>query len=361
MPITFNNLPLELREEILFRSISHEPEVCLAWPITLRRNSSGAYDGPATPFLVDTSYPRAMHVCQSWRATILNSHSQTGIGFRASQLARCLTPYRHFCPETDTMYWGSENMEGILRAVRHTPALQEVQHLAVEFQWGFREDLNFILVLARLLPRVRKLSLVLASTEESTVGRGGRQSFRPPARRCKLRTLSPEDCDRIGPHVVDLIWNWGVEVRLERSGLDGLLDRLTRPLTTALAAIPQLLLFYYRYALSLYPASLCPREMVLGELPGTAADGEAVINRLALDAQTFVEYQGLGRWEEVCGARQYKEYGEMVRSGDLVPYGQRPDLERERPNDIDGAFDVVYEDPGSPRPWMELDDTSAWQ
>jgi hypothetical protein len=128
----FSNFPLELQLAIWALSIPDpEPEVCIAWPLTL-------YDWedeqPAQPFTVDTSWPAAAHVCRTARAAVL---SPSLIRLRHSPTANLAVPFRTFNPAIDTLYWchnQKSSMRTFLQAPQNQPLALALRHLAISIR-----------------------------------------------------------------------------------------------------------------------------------------------------------------------------------------------------------------------------------
>lgn len=331
MPTKFIDLPLEIRQSIwLFSLPADEPEVCLVWPVKLRR----FYDDyetrpPAQPFVVDTGFPVAMHVCRESRA-IARNQVLSGLRFRSSTAAGCPVPFRAFRPELDTMYWGSENIGALPSQKGKLPVLNHVRHLAVELPWGFHQnDDEFPMMLTENLPALRTLSLVVPdSTPASSVltgpnGSCPRKSFRQPARRCKLRHLSPEEGANIRV-IPPCLWEKWWQLREED------LDEEEMPLVPT--------------ALEEGRMSLDVTLLVRDENGMFMDGGPSQLHNLKMLAQTFIEYQKDGSWKEICAERSWVQTEvRILRSGAELSYNQRPDPEKVRVNDIDGDFKLVYQ------------------
>lgn len=171
-----------------------EPEVCLMWPVNLCERYEGPESTmPSQPFVVDTAFPVAMHVCRESGALVQNS-TLSGVLFRSSTLAGCPVPFRHYDPELDTMYWGSENIAELARNAIALPDIFLVTSIAIEVQWGFRLDLSLIDTLGDTMSDLKTLSLVLPDSTDNNRRRESfvrHDAFKQPSRRCKLRTIDP--------------------------------------------------------------------------------------------------------------------------------------------------------------------------
>lgn len=323
-------LPIEIRHMIWLSSIlDDEPEVCLLWPVVLHERHGLDALKFAQPLLVDTGFPVAMHVCRESRV-VIQSEKLSGLRFRASSAAGCPVPYREFRPALDTLYWGGENLEGVvaplgdmLVTARDIPVLELVESLAIELRWGMNPPDAVGTHRPLFFPALRTLSLVLPDSTSSMTGRL-RRGFRQPARRCKLRRISAEE-------------GAGIKV------CPGVLMGNERDEPAEVPLVPE--------GLSTARGCLTIDEESTGEVlrielnVGGGDDTDTVVYAVEpeLIAQTFVEYQKDGSWKEICAERTFVEFGEMVRSGAYVPLAERPDPREVRVNDIDGAFDVVYD------------------
>ncbi|KAJ3474030.1 hypothetical protein NLG97_g10024 [Lecanicillium saksenae] len=100
----FSQLPTEIRFKIWLEAIpDDEPEVCLTWPGDLPAHvveEDPLSELPVLLLTVDMGFPAIMHVCRESRALTQDS-ILSGLRFRPSRLARCLTPFRCFNPDLD--------------------------------------------------------------------------------------------------------------------------------------------------------------------------------------------------------------------------------------------------------------------
>ncbi|KAJ3473563.1 hypothetical protein NLG97_g10241 [Lecanicillium saksenae] len=142
-------------------------------------------------------------------------------------------------------------------------------------------------------------------------GPGPVESFKQPARRCKLRRILSAEADRI---LVDV-------------------GRLT---TNEPGAV-----------LNTYETDGTVRPLPIHEYDSCYTDLEIV-------AATFIEYQPDGSWREACTDRLYaSDDQESVQASPYIPIEQRPGPEEVRLNDLDAEFKVVRPPLGGWRPWLE--------
>ncbi|KAJ4153504.1 hypothetical protein LMH87_009988 [Akanthomyces muscarius] len=322
--------PIEVRHMIWLSSITDdEPEVCLLWPVVLHERHGLDALKFTQPLLVDTGFPVAMHVCRESRA-VLRNEKLSGLRFRPSSAAGCPVPYREFQPALDTLYWGGENLDAMAPTIndmiitaRETPVLELVESLAIELPWGMHPPDALGYYRPLFFPALHTLSLVLPDSTSSMTSRL-RRGFRQPARRCRLRRISAEEGARIKVCADVLMGNEtdeSAEVPLVPEGLSMALSCL-------------------KIEEELIGEVLCIELNLAG---GDDTDTTVYAREPEVIAQTFIEYQKDGSWKEICAERTFVEFGEMVRSGAYVPLAERPDPREVRVNDIDGAFDVVYD------------------
>ncbi|KAH6653135.1 hypothetical protein BKA67DRAFT_568673 [Truncatella angustata] len=188
----FASIPLELKQVIWKLALPYdEPEVCIIWPL-----NQDDFDQVVEPLLVDTAFPKLMHVCQEWRDFIF-CPSLSGVKFRASSQAGCNVPYRPFRGDIDILYTGRDNFEKAVQCLGidwdprvKLSTLAKVRHLAVEWpiwRWSayWLPELIF-----RGSPNLQKVSVVFPSSNRAIW-----EAFQAPARRCKLRRI--EDADNL--------------------------------------------------------------------------------------------------------------------------------------------------------------------
>lgn len=321
--MSFNKLPLELREEIWLHSIPEdEPEVCLLWPVYLTKHGLQ----PARPLLVDTSWPVAMHVCQESRALMQNKNLGRLL-FRDSSAAGCRVPYREFKPEIDTLYWGGESWEQMVQGAearacifQMLPELKTVQSLAVELHSAICRPAGMLV--QTWLPELKTLSIVLPESKSITDGK--HKHFRQPARRCKLQRISTDACRNL---------------TLPKELL-GPMNTNPEPAVPLMPVVFCLVAVEWDFA-TLGAAEFYTLSSFSSSLPNPPMWAE--VFRKEIIAQTFVEYQPDGSWKEICAERTFYEHGEVVRSGPYIRTNFRPDPRLVRVNDIDGAFKVAYD------------------
>jgi hypothetical protein len=324
----FGSLPPELREQIWMLCLpADEPEVCLMWPVYLHSKYEGP-EGlpeaslPSRPFVVDTAFPALMHVCRESRSTVQNSQ-RSGVRFRNSSAAGCLVPFRHYRPDLDTVYWGSENVEELSRKAASLPELGQITSLALELQWGFRHDYSLIAALLGVMKGLKTLSIVLPSSSDDNWPRQvgeGHEAFKQPGRRCKLRTVDANEKPMI--HVDTTGDDWAMPAELV-------------PLPVALRQC--------RESLERSARRTRQDSFRSAQLPGDSRCDQIWLDNLAIRAQTFEEYQKDGTWKEICGERRFIDNGrERFMMGRYMPLAERPDPELVRVNDLDAEFAQIY-------------------
>lgn len=319
----FGSLPLEIREQIwLFSLPADEPEVCLMWPVYLHQRFEGPESTiPSSPFVVDTAFPGLMHVCRESRTLVQNSHI-SGVRFRSSASAGCPVPFRRFCPELDTMYLGSENIIDVGRNAYDIPGLDQVTSLAIELQWGFRYDHDVTGAILNVMNRLQTLSIVLPDSSDNNWPRQvghGHEAFKQPARRCKLQRIDPE----LQP-----------TIHVDTTG-----DDWATPM--ALVSLP-LALSQCRQALENNALLSLEEDALLSRTTRPDREDRKLFDHLAINAQTFIEYQKDGSWKEICGERRFIDAGRHNMMGRYIPVAERPNPELVRVNDLDGEFEEIY-------------------
>jgi hypothetical protein len=286
----FSNFPLELQLAIWALSIPDpEPEVCIAWPLTL-------YDWedeqPAQPFTVDTSWPAAAHVCRTARAAVL---SPSLIRLRHSPTANLAVPFRTFNPAIDTLYWchnQKSSMRTFLQAPQNQPLALALRHLAISIRATYPLS-DITELIHQHATDLHTLSLVVP---DSSPTQPVHATFLPPARRCRLADI-PLEVAR-GITLTDVPFLPAPLVTIRSTPLSAYLGDCRREMDV-----------HVRW-------HVIPR---VGEgrggtawTPAAAGGGEGSFGGLVIKAQTFVEFRPTaaadggsrgGRWVEVCGRR----------------------------------------------------------
>ena len=181
----FPLLPVELQLAIWAYAVvpDPEPEVCVVCPLFLTPDEK-----PTHPFIVDTAWPAAIHVCRTAREAVFASGA---LRLRYSPVAGFAVPYRHFLPDIDTLYINQSQVFLVSRLFSQEFA-RGLRHLAVEVA-GMESDYDRLpLMIRRRAIFLRTLSIVFASTASPNVVPPRTPTFRPPLRRCRLRDISSE-------------------------------------------------------------------------------------------------------------------------------------------------------------------------
>lgn len=346
----FPRLPAEIRERIwLFSLPDDTPEVCLAWPVLLQ--SYNTPSGPRAPvphgpLVVDTDFPVMMHTCREARQLTLSA-ARSGIRFRASQLAGCPVPFRLFQPELDILYIGCD-AHYLFSTVPHcfnnrlesatyiwpegdaavVAVMQKAQHLAVPLLTVTDESENFMAYIQDFATATTTVSLVVPSSTFRDLREYSLECellFKQPARRCRLRPLSPSEMD-----TNCVMPTPGSQFSLSAIELEG-----PQTLNNVMRVIRESQIIYYKQL------------------------DDAGIQTLI---QTFEERQPDGTYAEVCQDRRYinnlvfgsypahdslswdeNVFGANLRAAPFLHPLERPDPQLVRVNDIDGDFDVSAE------------------
>lgn len=297
------------------------------WPVYMHAKYEGIESSPeaslpSRPFVVDTGFPSLMHVCREARAFVQNSH-RSRVRFRASSAAGCPVPFRHFRPDIDAMYWGSENIEELCSMASEIPELCKVKSLAIELQWGFRHNHHVISTLIDIMSELKTVSIVLPDSSDSNWPRQvgeGHEAFKQPARRCKLRLIDQEQEPVI--HVDTTGDDWATPSELV-------------PLPLALHQC--------REALERSARTSREDNARSAGITSQSHRDQRWLDHLMINAQTFSEYQKDGTWREICGQRRFIDNGRgWFMMGRYIPTAERPDPELVRVNDLDGEFEQIY-------------------
>ena len=220
----FAQFPMELQLAIwAYAAVPDpEPEVCLVWPLYIEQYSNPP-EAPALPFVVDTAWPAAAHVCRAARAAVFASGS---LRLRHSPTAGFAVPYRLFIPEIDTLYLGRYQAGAVLEKFCNRPEnagfVESLRHLAIEVSAAEMLRSNLASLIRQRAVCVRTFSIGLAS---STVpeARSCLPSVLPPGRRCRLRDISGDALDSID---VRDVWISGKQPDRESMLLPQYLDRI---------------------------------------------------------------------------------------------------------------------------------------
>lgn len=307
----FPLLPAKIRHRIwLFTIPEDEEEVCLTWPGCSDvahppdpPDPDALYDVPTMPLTVDTGFPRAMHVCRDSRRLVQDS-KVSGVLFRTSHVAGCMTPFRHFRPDLDILYLD----EGAIRHLghfvqrRYAAVLNKVEtdSEAMRNYEEFRDILGLATRLAMPIGQTRawceqlcekfrasfaepeSLDLVLPysvaprSRDFSELDR-----FLPPGKRCHLVPVS----STVDPDLKLVITaNEEEEFRAEGPKFSDTLGEAVQDIR-----------FYLEHH-------------------GAQESVHALLYGMVIEVKVFVEYQRDGTWREVCRDR-------MVDSN-LYSYGR---------------------------------------
>ncbi|OIW22417.1 hypothetical protein CONLIGDRAFT_222998 [Coniochaeta ligniaria NRRL 30616] len=301
----FINFPVELQDAIWSLSVPDpEHEVCVVWPLAIRDWRGG--EQPVLPFMVDTAWPTAAHVCHSARASLLRTGA---LRLRRSRMAGFAVPCRAFDPAIDTLYWGQSQagaMQAFFRNSKNAALARSLRHVAVELPVTYppSELAEFVRQRAVFL---RTLALVVPDSSDSY---SVQTEFVPPVRRCCLQDI-PDDLSR----EITLTDVPFLEAHMDRrqtlhefiEGLRANLDRHVHNFT------------------------------VMGD-EGTAWSArDRCFRGLEIKAQTFVEYT-MGQWAEVCGRRKLGREGRAPQVRD-IPQADRKSPEEYRVLDDDcGLF-----------------------
>ncbi len=281
----FTLLPVELQLAIwAYAAVPDlEPEVCIAWPLKLEEYRNPP-ERPSIPFIVDTAWPAAAHVCRAARAAVFESGA---LRLRHSPAAGFAVPYRLFIPEIDTLFVGHYQAGAVLAKFFARPEnarfARALRHLAVEVYAAENHRSALASFVRQQAANLRTLSIVLVSSAVSKPCRG---SFLPPARRCRLRDISGDALDNIA---VKDVWASGYIPKRENMPLPMYLDFCRQRMDRHVHSFP----------------------MVAWGGEGTAwSPADNSFSGLVIKAQTFVEYAGAGsagdkeeRWVEVCEGR----------------------------------------------------------
>ncbi len=274
----FSRFPVEIQLVIweFAAALDPEPEVCVAWPLLIEQYTRPPEE-PALPFLVDTAWPAVVHVCRVAREAALKSGA---VQLRYSPVAGFAVPYRHFIPAIDTLYWG-KFQTGAMRLFLYRPEnaslARDLRHLSIDLS-GWSPAFEVAKLIRRKLVDLRTLSMVFPATAnvpETLL------PFLPPARRCRLRTMSDKALDEITMARAPLL-------RAEESG----------PLPLSLRTyIDKQRENFGRHV----------REFSVQGPEGTAwSTRDDSFSGLEITAQTFVEYRRTGdqeQWVETCQDR----------------------------------------------------------
>jgi hypothetical protein len=319
----FSSLPTEVRLKIWLETIpDDEEEVCLCWPgdVPAQMIEDDPFSElPVLPLTVDTGFPVAMHVCRESRALIQDPRL-SGVRFRSSYLARCMTPFRRFKPDIDILYLSHDSIYHLMlftdpddtklgrielgSAARHyydefMGTLRATKRLAITIGLISSHSHYIYTLFWEHVHTPERLTMVIAGTTPY-IGKckDPPTGFVPPGRRCRL--VAVPDAARDG--LVVQVPDYGV---------------------------PR--------SISLDAAVLCIRENLdywCNETP----DERAMLDRLVINTQTFVEYQKDGTWQEVCMQRMYTP-SRHPGSREYVPLNRRPNPELVRVHDADDEFD----------------------
>lgn len=335
----FSSLPTEIRLKIWLATIpDDEEEVCLCWPGDVpnqRAEDDPLSELPVLPLTVDTGFPVAMHVCREPRALIQDSRL-SGVRFRASYLARCMTPFRRFNPDIDVMFLSHDSIYHLLLLTdphetklgmtepgsttrrcydAFMGTLGATKRLAVNF--GLVEGhSSYIFTLFREHVKTpESLTVVVAGTTPyAGPDKDPPMGFVPPARRCRL-------------------------VEVPDEALGGILV----PVSVAGRVSTK----------SLNLAVLDVRENLAHWSYDTDVEC-AMLDRLVINTKIFVEYQKDGTWQEVCMQRTY-DPPLHPGSREYVPLNRRPNPELVRVHDADYEFEpAMFE-------WQRRSGVSWWQ
>ncbi len=319
----FPSLPTELRRSIWLEAVpDDEEEVCLPWPGDVPAHvveDDPLSELPVLPLTVDTAFPVTMHVCRESRALTQDSRLSS-VRFRASRLARCMTPFRRFRPDKDVLYLSHDSVyhlllftspdstklaqtepgsaarrcyDDLMRTLRATRrlavnvALMSSHHDHIhEFLWEHVEA------------SPERLAMVIPGTAPYAGPCKDPLGFVPPGKRCRLVAVPDAAHESVVVRAVD-------EHREPR-------------------------------AVSLGEAMRAARKE-LRDWCGGVPSYEATLDRLVVSAQVFVEYQKDGTWQEVCMQRMYEPHAHPG-SREYVPLNRRPNPELVRVYDADFEF-----------------------
>lgn len=325
----FGDLPPEIRLRIWLLTIpDDEEEVCICWP----NGPSTSFeedaqfqpfdDLPVLPLTVDTAFPAAMHVCRESRALVQNT-KLSGVRFRASYVARCMTPFRCFRPELDVLYVDNESVRHLMLLVdpksaadgrprlsseeqshcdAFTDTLRRVRRLAIQAALGtafLSGHMNTIYdyLWDHLDGPPEVLSLVFpCSTPYAWSGRRMPDQFAPPGTQCRLRSVPGLAEDE--------------QLQISTYG---------RKVMTAREVVEE--------------AHRQVEEDCSEDRPGE----RAMLDALQWRTQVFVERQPDGSWTEACRDRMYAGC-HHPGSRDFVPVNRRPNPEMVRVHDADAVF-----------------------
>ncbi len=310
-------------------ALNPEPEVCVVWPLKIEGYTSPP-EQPALPFIVDTAWPAAAHVCRAARAVVFASGA---LRLRHSPLAGFAVPYRLFIPEIDTLYVGRNQIGAVLEQFFSRPKnahfARALRHVALEVSAADNYRSALAPFIWQRAVNVRTLSLVLASST-ATEFLPYRLAFLPPVRRCRLREISGDALDKI---VAKDVWVSG-----------SISDRQTMPLPRYLEVTRQRMDYHARNF---------PMVAWNGECAAWSAADDS-FSGLEFKAQTFVEYAGTAsagdneeRWVEVCESRKlWESAGGSIelRDDDMettrAPYPRHiPVVDRKNPEEYRGLDD----------------------
>lgn len=266
----FINFPVELQNAVWALSVRDpEHEVCIVWPLAIHGWREGEH--PVLPFMVDTAWPTAAHVCHSARTSLLRSGA---LRLRHSRTAGFAVPCRAFDPAIDTLYWRQSQagaMQVFFRDSANATMARSLCHVAVELPVTYppSELAEFVRQRAVFL---RTLALVVPDSSDNY---SVQTEFVPPSRRCRLQDIPEERSHQITLTDVPFL-----EARMSRrQTLQGFLARLRENLDCHV----------HKFA-------------VMGD-KGTAWNArDSCFGGLEIKAQTFVEYT-MGQWAEVCQHR----------------------------------------------------------
>lgn len=287
-----------------------------------------------------------MHTCREARQLTLSA-ARSGIRFRASQLAGCPVPFRLFQPELDILYIGCD-AHYLFSTVPHcfnnrlesatyiwpegdaavVAVMQKAQHLAVPLLTVTDESENFMAYIQDFATATTTVSLVVPSSTFRDLREYSLECellFKQPARRCRLRPLSPSEMD-----TNCVMPTPGSQFSLSAIELEG-----PQTLNNVMRVIRESQIIYYKQL------------------------DDAGIQTLI---QTFEERQPDGTYAEVCQDRRYinnlvfgsypahdslswdeNVFGANLRAAPFLHPLERPDPQLVRVNDIDGDFDVSAE------------------
>ena len=207
----FSSLPTEVRLKIWLETISDdEEEVCLCWPGDVPAHvveDEPLGELPVLPLTVDTGFPVAMHVCRESRALIRDSRL-SGVRFRSSYLARCLTPFRRFNPDIDILYLSHDSIYHLMlftdpddTKLGRTELGSAARHYYDEFMGTLRATKRLAINIGLIgghchyihnlfwehVQTPESLSMVIAGSKPYTGKcKDPPTGFVPPGRRCRL-------------------------------------------------------------------------------------------------------------------------------------------------------------------------------